>query len=85
MPIDDSECDVADKTILECNSEGVQHNDLCYSNGLTLEVNVDGSIIYDVYDQDNDDYIWDFTTALCGRGSLPTYRCIKGHKCLYRM
>ena len=85
MPIDGSECDVADKTILECNSEGVQHNDLCYSSMNPMDANIDGSIVYDIYDQDNNDYLWDYTTAACGQGYIPTYRCIKGQKCLYRI
>jgi len=76
MRIDDSECDVADKTILECNSEGVQHNDLCYSIGIVVDANIDGSIIYDVYN-DNEYNQFDYTTAQCGREFLPTYRCIK--------
>ena len=85
MPIDDSECDVANKTILDCSSEGVQHNDLCYSKVNSVDANIDGSIVYDVYDEDNDDYIWDYTTAFCGRGLSPTFRCIKGQKCFYRI
>ena len=84
MRIDDSECDVADETILDCNSEGVQHNDLCYSIGIVVDANIDGSIIYDVYN-DNEYNQFDYTTAQCGREFLPTYRCIKGHKCLYRI
>jgi len=76
MPIDDSECDVENKTILDCNSEGVQHNDLCYSKQDQMDVNIDGSTVYDIYDEDNDDNIWDYTTATCGR-YISTYRCIK--------
>lgn len=85
MAIDDSECDVENKTILDCNSEGVQHNDLCYVKQNEMDANIDGSIVYDLYDEDNDDNIWDYTTAMCGRSYFRTFRCIKGKKCLYRI